>query len=172
MFRFLFLLLQIWGSNCLLEGMQNSTRVTHWCLCVTTNQWWLFFSFCRFFNLKRFQCFGQANDCGDSALCDFSILFQEKKRLAICNIARQWEIQQNRLALVESLSQDKDDEPSQINGGAAYVFPEESRYFLGKCCCLCMSCIPGYYFSPLRSHCISLSKYIQVNPEKDVLLHG
>uniref|UniRef100_A0A663E655 Leucine rich repeat containing 49 n=1 Tax=Aquila chrysaetos chrysaetos TaxID=223781 RepID=A0A663E655_AQUCH len=54
-------------------------------------------------------------------------LLKEKKRLTICNIARQWEIQQNRIALVASLNQDKDNEPCQINGSAAYVFPEESR---------------------------------------------
>ncbi|XP_074956287.1 leucine-rich repeat-containing protein 49 isoform X4 [Phalacrocorax aristotelis] len=54
-------------------------------------------------------------------------LLKEKKRLTICNIARQWEIQQNRIALVDSLNQDKDNEPCQINGSAAYVFPEESR---------------------------------------------
>uniref|UniRef100_A0A8C6JZW6 Uncharacterized protein n=1 Tax=Melopsittacus undulatus TaxID=13146 RepID=A0A8C6JZW6_MELUD len=54
-------------------------------------------------------------------------LLKEKKRLTISNIARQWEIQQNRTALVASLNQDKDDEPCQINGSAAYVFPEESR---------------------------------------------
>ncbi|NXH15493.1 LRC49 protein, partial [Bucco capensis] len=52
-------------------------------------------------------------------------LLKEKKRLTICNIARQWEIQQNQLALVASLNQDN--EPCQINGSAAYVFPEESR---------------------------------------------
>ncbi|XP_009072168.1 PREDICTED: leucine-rich repeat-containing protein 49-like, partial [Acanthisitta chloris] len=51
----------------------------------------------------------------------------EKKRLTICNIAHQWEIQQNRVALEASLNQDKDTEPCQINGSAAYVFPEESR---------------------------------------------
>ncbi|XP_054693230.1 leucine-rich repeat-containing protein 49 isoform X6 [Grus americana] len=54
-------------------------------------------------------------------------LLKEKKRLTICNIAHQWEIQQNRIALVASLNQDKDNEPCQINGSAAYVFPEESR---------------------------------------------
>ncbi|KAM6059738.1 leucine-rich repeat-containing protein 49 isoform 1-T1 [Theristicus caerulescens] len=54
-------------------------------------------------------------------------LLKEKKRLTISNIARQWEIQQNRIALVASLNQDKDNEPCQINGSAAYVFPEESR---------------------------------------------
>ncbi|XP_027500318.1 leucine-rich repeat-containing protein 49 isoform X2 [Corapipo altera] len=54
-------------------------------------------------------------------------LLKEKKRLTICNIARQWEIQQNRTALEASLNQDKDSEPCQINGSAAYVFPEESR---------------------------------------------
>ncbi|XP_068000062.1 leucine-rich repeat-containing protein 49 isoform X2 [Melanerpes formicivorus] len=54
-------------------------------------------------------------------------LLKEKKRLTICNIARQWEIQQNQIALVASLNQDKDNEPCQINGSAAYVFPEESR---------------------------------------------
>ncbi|XP_071611124.1 leucine-rich repeat-containing protein 49 isoform X2 [Heliangelus exortis] len=54
-------------------------------------------------------------------------LLKEKKRLTICNIAHQWEIQQNRVALVASLNQDKDDEPCQINGSAAFVFPEESR---------------------------------------------
>lgn len=64
--------------------------------------------------------------CGD--LC---ILFQEKKRLTIGNIARQWEIQQNRIALEASLNKDKENEPCQINGSAAYVFPEESRYFIG-----------------------------------------
>uniref|UniRef100_A0A8C3CTN8 Leucine rich repeat containing 49 n=1 Tax=Cairina moschata TaxID=8855 RepID=A0A8C3CTN8_CAIMO len=54
-------------------------------------------------------------------------LIKEKKRLTICNIARQWEIQQNRTALEASLNQDKDNEPCQINGSTAYVFPEESR---------------------------------------------
>uniref|UniRef100_A0A663MLQ7 Leucine rich repeat containing 49 n=1 Tax=Athene cunicularia TaxID=194338 RepID=A0A663MLQ7_ATHCN len=54
-------------------------------------------------------------------------LLKEKKRLTICNIARQWEIQQNRIALVASLNQDKDNEPCQINGSDSYVFPEESR---------------------------------------------
>ncbi|NWI98244.1 LRC49 protein, partial [Crypturellus undulatus] len=54
-------------------------------------------------------------------------LLKEKKRLTICNIAHQWEIQQNRGALVASLNTDKDNEPCQINGSAAYVFPEESR---------------------------------------------
>ncbi|NWU89922.1 LRC49 protein, partial [Upupa epops] len=54
-------------------------------------------------------------------------LLKEKKRLTICNIARQWEIQQNRTALVASLNHDKDNEPCQINGSTAYVFPEESR---------------------------------------------
>lgn len=102
---------------------------------------------------------------------NFYILFQEKKRLTICNIARQWEIQQNRIALVASLNQDKDNEPCQINGSAAYVFPEESRYFVGKYFFLFMSCVPSYY-SPPRSHCISLSKVIYPNQFwKDVLLH-
>eukprot|EP00076_Gallus_gallus_P010369 XP_004943820.1 leucine-rich repeat-containing protein 49 isoform X1 [Gallus gallus] len=54
-------------------------------------------------------------------------LLKEKKRLTICNIARQWEIQQNRTDLVASLNQDKDNQPCPINGSAAYVFPEESR---------------------------------------------
>ncbi|XP_025969158.2 leucine-rich repeat-containing protein 49 isoform X2 [Dromaius novaehollandiae] len=54
-------------------------------------------------------------------------LLKEKKRLTICNIAHQWEIQQNRVALVASLNPDKDNEPCHINGSAAYVFPEESR---------------------------------------------
>uniref|UniRef100_A0A8C3LR14 Leucine rich repeat containing 49 n=1 Tax=Chrysolophus pictus TaxID=9089 RepID=A0A8C3LR14_CHRPC len=54
-------------------------------------------------------------------------LLKEKKRLTICNIARQWEIQQNRIDLVASLNQDKDNQPCPINGSAAYVFPEESR---------------------------------------------
>uniref|UniRef100_A0A8C9EYU5 Leucine rich repeat containing 49 n=1 Tax=Pavo cristatus TaxID=9049 RepID=A0A8C9EYU5_PAVCR len=54
-------------------------------------------------------------------------LLKEKKRLTICNIARQWEIQQNRIDLVASLSQEKDSQPCPINGSAAYVFPEESR---------------------------------------------
>ncbi|NXU49618.1 LRC49 protein, partial [Turnix velox] len=54
-------------------------------------------------------------------------LFQEKKRLTISNIARRWEIQQNRVALEASLNQDKDNESCQINGSAAYVFSEESR---------------------------------------------
>ncbi|NWI53418.1 LRC49 protein, partial [Calyptomena viridis] len=53
-------------------------------------------------------------------------LLKEKKRLTICNIARQWEIQQNPTAL-EALNQEKDSGPCQINGSAAYVFPEESR---------------------------------------------
>uniref|UniRef100_A0A8C5T7W9 Leucine rich repeat containing 49 n=1 Tax=Malurus cyaneus samueli TaxID=2593467 RepID=A0A8C5T7W9_9PASS len=54
-------------------------------------------------------------------------LLKEKKRLTICNIARQWEIQQNQIALEASLNKDKENEPCQINGSAAYVFPEESR---------------------------------------------
>ncbi|XP_039933713.1 leucine-rich repeat-containing protein 49 isoform X6 [Hirundo rustica] len=54
-------------------------------------------------------------------------LLKEKKRLTIGNIARQWEIQQNRIALEASLNKDKESEPCQINGSAAYVFPEESR---------------------------------------------
>ncbi|XP_065268227.1 leucine-rich repeat-containing protein 49 [Emys orbicularis] len=55
-------------------------------------------------------------------------LLKEKKRLTIGNIARQWEIQQNRVALVTSSNQDKKDSDScQINGSAAYVFPEETR---------------------------------------------
>ncbi|XP_072201808.1 leucine-rich repeat-containing protein 49 isoform X1 [Excalfactoria chinensis] len=54
-------------------------------------------------------------------------LLKEKKRLTICNIARQWEIQQNRIELVASLNQDKDNQPCPINGSAAYVFPEENR---------------------------------------------
>ncbi|XP_062439456.1 leucine-rich repeat-containing protein 49 isoform X3 [Rhea pennata] len=54
-------------------------------------------------------------------------LLKEKKRLTICNIAHQWEIQQNRVALVAALNPEKDNEPCQINGSAAYVFPEESR---------------------------------------------
>ncbi|NWR53132.1 LRC49 protein, partial [Regulus satrapa] len=54
-------------------------------------------------------------------------LLKEKKRLTIGNIARQWEIQQNRIALEASLNQDKENEPCQINGSTAYVFPEESR---------------------------------------------
>ncbi|EMP38999.1 Leucine-rich repeat-containing protein 49 [Chelonia mydas] len=55
-------------------------------------------------------------------------LLKEKKRLTIGNIARQWEIQQNRVALVTTSNQDKKDSDScQINGSAAYVFPEETR---------------------------------------------
>ncbi|XP_038002780.1 leucine-rich repeat-containing protein 49 isoform X3 [Motacilla alba alba] len=54
-------------------------------------------------------------------------LLKEKKRLTIGNIARQWEIQQNQIALEASLNKDKENEPCQINGSAAYVFPEESR---------------------------------------------
>lgn len=63
---------------------------------------------------------------------DLCISFQEKKRLTIGNIARQWEIQQNQIALEASLNKDKENEPCQINGSAAYVFPEESRYSI-KC---------------------------------------
>ncbi|XP_059338070.1 leucine-rich repeat-containing protein 49 isoform X3 [Ammospiza nelsoni] len=54
-------------------------------------------------------------------------LLKEKKRLTIGNIARQWEIQQNQIALEASLNKDKENEPCQINGSAAFVFPEESR---------------------------------------------
>ncbi|XP_067390796.1 leucine-rich repeat-containing protein 49 isoform X2 [Emydura macquarii macquarii] len=55
-------------------------------------------------------------------------LLKEKKRLTIGNIARQWDIQQNRVALVTSSNQDKKDSDScQINGSTAYVFPEENR---------------------------------------------
>uniref|UniRef100_A0A8D0GKL2 Leucine rich repeat containing 49 n=1 Tax=Sphenodon punctatus TaxID=8508 RepID=A0A8D0GKL2_SPHPU len=53
---------------------------------------------------------------------------EEKKRLTICNIARQWEIQKNRIVLVTSSNQDKKDNKScQINGSAIYAFPEETR---------------------------------------------
>ncbi|XP_075753852.1 leucine-rich repeat-containing protein 49 isoform X1 [Pelodiscus sinensis] len=56
------------------------------------------------------------------------MLLKEKKRLTIGNIAHQWEIQQNRVALITSSDQDKKDSDScQINGSAAYVFPEETR---------------------------------------------
>uniref|UniRef100_A0A8C8VI91 Leucine rich repeat containing 49 n=1 Tax=Pelusios castaneus TaxID=367368 RepID=A0A8C8VI91_9SAUR len=55
-------------------------------------------------------------------------LLKEKKRLTIGNIARQWEIQQNRVALVTSSNQDKKDSDScQIDGSTTYAFPEETR---------------------------------------------
>ncbi|XP_030353107.1 leucine-rich repeat-containing protein 49 isoform X3 [Strigops habroptila] len=81
-------------------------------------------------------------------------LLKEKKRLTICNIARQWEIQQNRIALVASLNQDKDDEPCQINGSAAYVFPEESRYFIGSLDTILSSAVQG--LSVLESHLVEV----------------
>lgn len=74
--------------------------------------------------------------------------FQEKKRLTICNIARQWEIQQNRTDLVASLNQDKDNQPCPINGSAAYVFPEESRYYIQE------------YFFPFLSYILILNSEI------------
>ncbi|KAM8998243.1 leucine-rich repeat-containing protein 49 isoform 1-T1 [Ara ararauna] len=81
-------------------------------------------------------------------------LLKEKKRLTISNIARQWEIQQNRTALVASLNQDKDDEPCQINGSAAYVFPEESRYFIGSLDTILSSAVQG--LSVLESHLVEV----------------
>ncbi|KAM9533015.1 leucine-rich repeat-containing protein 49 isoform 5-T5 [Guaruba guarouba] len=81
-------------------------------------------------------------------------LLKEKKRLTISNIARQWEIQQNRTALVASLNQDKDDEPCQINGSAEYVFPEESRYFIGSLDTILSSAVQG--LSVLESHLVEV----------------
>lgn len=80
----------------------------------------------------------------------FQLSFQEKKRLTICNIARQWEIQQNRIDLVASLNQDKDNQPCPINGSAAYVFPEESRYYVQQ------------YFFPFLSYILILNLEISL----------
>ncbi|XP_056665093.1 leucine-rich repeat-containing protein 49 isoform X4 [Monodelphis domestica] len=58
-------------------------------------------------------------------------LIKEKKRLTICNVARKWDMQQNRVTSGPSSSQDgKDsDVPSQdtcqLNGSGACVYPEE-----------------------------------------------
>ncbi|XP_062998442.1 leucine-rich repeat-containing protein 49 [Elgaria multicarinata webbii] len=55
-------------------------------------------------------------------------LLKEKKRLTISNIARQWENQQNRFALLSSSQENnKENESCQNNRSAAYVFPEEAR---------------------------------------------
>ncbi|CAH2273786.1 leucine-rich repeat-containing 49 [Pelobates cultripes] len=59
-------------------------------------------------------------------------LLKEKKRIAICNAARQWDIQQNR---VPSLASDLESldcaspshKPCQINGTTSYEFPKEER---------------------------------------------
>ncbi|XP_074150763.1 leucine-rich repeat-containing protein 49 isoform X4 [Sminthopsis crassicaudata] len=59
-------------------------------------------------------------------------LIKEKKRLTICNVARKWDMQQNRLAGGPSSSQDGKDSdlPSQdtcqMNGNATCVYPEET----------------------------------------------
>uniref|UniRef100_A0A4X2LRD0 Leucine rich repeat containing 49 n=1 Tax=Vombatus ursinus TaxID=29139 RepID=A0A4X2LRD0_VOMUR len=59
-------------------------------------------------------------------------LIKEKKRLTICNVARKWDMQQNRVAGGPSSSQDgKDsDVPSQdacqMNGSGTCVYPEET----------------------------------------------
>ncbi|KAM9063566.1 leucine-rich repeat-containing protein 49 isoform 6-T6 [Sarcophilus harrisii] len=58
-------------------------------------------------------------------------LIKEKKRLTICNVARKWDMQQNRVAGGPSSSQDGKDSdlPSQdtcqMNGNATCVYPEE-----------------------------------------------
>ncbi|XP_053320280.1 leucine-rich repeat-containing protein 49 [Spea bombifrons] len=60
-------------------------------------------------------------------------LLKEKKRLAICNAARQWDIQQNRVTPVASSDQENRDceSPSQkawrVNGATTYDFTEEKR---------------------------------------------
>ncbi|XP_029431138.1 leucine-rich repeat-containing protein 49 isoform X3 [Rhinatrema bivittatum] len=60
-------------------------------------------------------------------------ILKEKKRLAICNAAKHWEIQQNRVTHVTGSDQDQKDydvtshEPGQINGNATYEFPGENR---------------------------------------------
>ncbi|XP_068128634.1 leucine-rich repeat-containing protein 49 [Hyperolius riggenbachi] len=60
-------------------------------------------------------------------------LLKEKKRIAICNAARQWDIQQNRV--VPGTSSDHESsgcgspchKPCQLNGSTAYEFSEEKR---------------------------------------------
>ncbi|XP_053810987.1 leucine-rich repeat-containing protein 49 isoform X3 [Vidua chalybeata] len=81
-------------------------------------------------------------------------LLKEKKRLTISNIARQWEIQQNQIALEASLNKDKENEPCQINGSAAYVFPEESRYFIRSLDTILSSAVQG--LSVLESHLVEV----------------
>ncbi|XP_030044477.1 LOW QUALITY PROTEIN: leucine-rich repeat-containing protein 49 [Microcaecilia unicolor] len=60
-------------------------------------------------------------------------LLKEKKRLAIYNLALQWEKQQNRVVHVLGSKQDQKDyddtshKPCPINGSATYAFPEENR---------------------------------------------
>ncbi|XP_036593165.1 leucine-rich repeat-containing protein 49 isoform X1 [Trichosurus vulpecula] len=59
-------------------------------------------------------------------------LIKEKKRLTICNVARKWDMQQNRMAGGPSSSQDGKDSdlPSQdacqMNGSGTCVYPEET----------------------------------------------
>ncbi|XP_078007357.1 leucine-rich repeat-containing protein 49 isoform X3 [Phascolarctos cinereus] len=56
----------------------------------------------------------------------------EKKRLTICNVARKWDMQQNRVAGGPSSSQDGKDsdlpsqEGCQMNGSGTSVYPEET----------------------------------------------
>ncbi|XP_078007362.1 leucine-rich repeat-containing protein 49 isoform X9 [Phascolarctos cinereus] len=59
-------------------------------------------------------------------------LIKEKKRLTICNVARKWDMQQNRVAGGPSSSQDGKDsdlpsqEGCQMNGSGTSVYPEET----------------------------------------------
>ncbi|XP_072258403.1 leucine-rich repeat-containing protein 49 isoform X2 [Pyxicephalus adspersus] len=59
-------------------------------------------------------------------------LLKEKKRIAICNAARQWDIQQNRIVLGTNSDQGSgcvspSHKPCSLNGSTAYEFSEEKR---------------------------------------------
>ncbi|KAM8974499.1 leucine-rich repeat-containing protein 49 [Pelodytes ibericus] len=57
-------------------------------------------------------------------------LLKEKKRIAICNAARQWDIQQNRISPLATADQESgspSQKPCQINGNSSYEFPEDKR---------------------------------------------
>lgn len=60
-------------------------------------------------------------------------LLKEKKRIAICNAARQWDIQQNRVVPGTNPNQESNacvspsHKPCPLNGSTAYEFSEEKR---------------------------------------------
>ncbi|KAG8440412.1 hypothetical protein GDO86_006242 [Hymenochirus boettgeri] len=59
-------------------------------------------------------------------------LLKEKKRIAICNAARQWDIQQNRITPTMSDLNNRDGvnslhKPCPLNGSTAFQFEEEKR---------------------------------------------
>ncbi|XP_075431944.1 leucine-rich repeat-containing protein 49 isoform X6 [Ascaphus truei] len=65
--------------------------------------------------------------------CHKQALLKEKKRIAICNAARQWDIQQNRATSVTASDQDNSGcaspshKPAQLNGNTPYEFAGDKR---------------------------------------------